>query len=115
MQEGGTGRFSCTLQLRNLTNMRKSALVTYVTAGYPTKQETPDIMLGMEAGGAGTLQGDWREQGSHIDKYAQTSSSWACPSQTPSPTVLLFRQQTLYVAFATTLQDVPDSPRYSKP
>jgi tryptophan synthase alpha subunit len=32
----------------------KSALVTYVTAGYPTAQDTPDIMLGMEAGGAGT-------------------------------------------------------------
>ncbi|KAF2105362.1 tryptophan synthase-like protein [Lophiotrema nucula] len=31
----------------------RSALVTYVTAGYPTAQETPDIMLGMEAGGAG--------------------------------------------------------------
>jgi hypothetical protein len=32
----------------------QSALVTYVTAGYPTAQDTPDIMLGMEAGGAGT-------------------------------------------------------------
>ena len=31
----------------------QSALVTYVTAGYPTAQDTPDIMLGMEAGGAG--------------------------------------------------------------
>lgn len=31
----------------------RSALVTYVTAGYPTAEETPDIMLGMEAGGAG--------------------------------------------------------------
>lgn len=27
--------------------------MTYVTAGYPTAEETPDIMLGMEAGGAG--------------------------------------------------------------
>ena len=33
--------------------MMQSALVTYVTAGFPTPQETPDIMLGMEAGGAG--------------------------------------------------------------
>jgi tryptophan synthase alpha subunit len=33
----------------------QSALVTYVTAGFPTAQETPDIMLGMEAGGAGTF------------------------------------------------------------
>jgi tryptophan synthase len=31
----------------------RSALVTYVTAGYPTAEETPDIMLAMEAGGAG--------------------------------------------------------------
>jgi len=31
----------------------KSALVTYVTAGYPTIGETVDILLGMEAGGAG--------------------------------------------------------------
>lgn len=34
----------------------QSALVTYVTAGFPTAQETPDIMLGMEAGGAGTCR-----------------------------------------------------------
>ena len=31
----------------------RSALVTYFTCGYPTKDETPDIMLGLEAGGAG--------------------------------------------------------------
>ena len=31
----------------------RSALVTYVTAGYPTTDETVDIMLGMEAGGSG--------------------------------------------------------------
>ncbi|KAF2730031.1 hypothetical protein EJ04DRAFT_537518 [Polyplosphaeria fusca] len=34
----------------------RSALVTYVTAGYPTAQETPDIMLGMEAGGADLIE-----------------------------------------------------------
>jgi len=34
----------------------RSALVTYVTAGYPTAQETPDIMLGMEAGGADIIE-----------------------------------------------------------
>lgn len=33
----------------------QSALITYVTAGYPTPEETPDIMLAMEAGGAGTM------------------------------------------------------------
>lgn len=32
---------------------RRPALVTYVTAGFPTAEETPDIMLGMQAGGAG--------------------------------------------------------------
>ncbi|PBP22034.1 putative tryptophan synthase [Diplocarpon rosae] len=31
----------------------RSAFVTYVTAGYPTPNETVDIMLGMEAGGSG--------------------------------------------------------------
>lgn len=34
---------------------QRSALVTYVTAGYPTADETVDIMLGMEAGGAGMV------------------------------------------------------------
>lgn len=34
----------------------RSALVTYVTAGYPTLEETPDIMLGMEAGGADLIE-----------------------------------------------------------
>ena len=31
----------------------RSALVTYVTAGYPSAEDTVDILLGMEAGGAG--------------------------------------------------------------
>ena len=35
---------------------RRPALVTYVTAGYRTKDETPDIMLGMEAGGADVIE-----------------------------------------------------------
>jgi hypothetical protein len=29
------------------------ALVTYVTAGFPTPAETVEVLLGMEAGGAG--------------------------------------------------------------
>jgi tryptophan synthase len=33
----------------------RSALVAYVTAGYPTVGETVDILLAMEAGGAGEL------------------------------------------------------------
>ncbi|KAL4987087.1 tryptophan synthase beta subunit-like PLP-dependent enzyme [Aspergillus falconensis] len=32
----------------------RPALVTYVTAGFPTAEETPDIMLGMQTGGAET-------------------------------------------------------------
>lgn len=35
---------------------QRSALVTYVTAGYPTTDETVDILLGMEAGGAGMVE-----------------------------------------------------------
>lgn len=31
----------------------RAALVTYVTAGYPTADGTPEIMLAMQAGGAG--------------------------------------------------------------
>lgn len=31
----------------------RPALVTYVTAGFPRVEETRDILLGMQAGGAG--------------------------------------------------------------
>jgi tryptophan synthase len=31
----------------------RPALVTYVTAGFPELNDTVDVMLGMEAGGAG--------------------------------------------------------------
>ncbi|KAI9791851.1 MAG: tryptophan synthetase [Peltula sp. TS41687] len=34
----------------------RSALVTYVTAGFPSPEETIDIMLGMEAGGADLIE-----------------------------------------------------------
>ncbi|GAB7362500.1 hypothetical protein MBLNU230_g2821t1 [Neophaeotheca triangularis] len=34
----------------------RPALVTYVTAGYPTIEETPDILLGMEAGGSDVIE-----------------------------------------------------------
>ena len=34
---------------------KRPALVTYVTAGYPTADETVDILLGLEAGGAGKI------------------------------------------------------------
>lgn len=32
---------------------KRPALVGYFTAGYPTVEETPDIMLGLQAGGVG--------------------------------------------------------------
>lgn len=32
---------------------KRAALVSYVTAGYPTVEETVDILLGLENGGAG--------------------------------------------------------------
>ncbi|KAF7714921.1 Uncharacterized protein PECH_007835 [Penicillium ucsense] len=34
----------------------RPALVTYVTAGFPTAEETPDVMLGMQAGGADVIE-----------------------------------------------------------
>ena len=34
--------------------------MTYVTAGFPTAPETVDILLGMEAGGAGRLNSSHR-------------------------------------------------------
>ncbi|KAH7366896.1 tryptophan synthase [Plectosphaerella cucumerina] len=34
----------------------RSALVTYVTAGYPTAEETPDILLALEKGGADVIE-----------------------------------------------------------
>jgi tryptophan synthase len=33
----------------------RTALVGYFTAGYPTVEETPDIMLGLQAGGVGMI------------------------------------------------------------
>ncbi|OTB04822.1 hypothetical protein M426DRAFT_320406 [Hypoxylon sp. CI-4A] len=35
---------------------KRAALVTYVTAGYPTPEDTPDILLGMQKGGADVLE-----------------------------------------------------------
>lgn len=31
----------------------RAALVGYFTSGYPTAEETPDVMLGLQAGGVG--------------------------------------------------------------
>lgn len=38
---------------------QRSAFVTYVTAGYPTANETVNIMLAMETGGAGMLETEY--------------------------------------------------------
>lgn len=35
---------------------KRPALVTYMTAGYPTAAETVNVLLGMEAGGAGRTE-----------------------------------------------------------
>lgn len=37
----------------------RPALVAYVTAGFPTVEETPEIMLALEAGGAGESLGTY--------------------------------------------------------
>jgi tryptophan synthase len=34
---------------------KRAALVAYITAGYPTVEETVDILLGLENGGAGMI------------------------------------------------------------
>jgi hypothetical protein len=55
MQEGGKSKINSNLIIAtlSLTLYSQPALVTYVTAGFPTPQETPDVLLAMEAGGAG--------------------------------------------------------------
>jgi tryptophan synthase len=46
---------------------KRPALVTYVTAGYPTPEETVDVLLGMEAGGAGTR---------YLTSFRNVSANW---------------------------------------
>ena len=41
------------MRVGSLLTVYKAALVTYVTAGFPTSEDTPDILLAMERGGAG--------------------------------------------------------------
>lgn len=69
MQEGRKSKFALRqlklpLQLcvpDYLLTITQPALVTYVTAGFPTAGETVDILLGMEAGGAGKkLEFNWQ-------------------------------------------------------
>ncbi|CAG8102510.1 unnamed protein product [Penicillium nalgiovense] len=40
----------------NCKAQNRAALITYVTAGFPTISETPEIMLAMQAGGADIIQ-----------------------------------------------------------
>lgn len=51
----------------------RSALVTYVTAGYPTQEETVEILLGLEAGGAGKAPKTLIETSIAKEDYVQTS------------------------------------------
>lgn len=44
------------LRLTTCDPIEQAALVTYVTAGYPKADDTPEIMLAMERGGSGELQ-----------------------------------------------------------
>lgn len=34
---------------------KRAALISYITAGYPSVDETVDVLLGLENGGAGRL------------------------------------------------------------
>ena len=47
---------------------KRAALVAYVTAGYPSVEEAVDIMLGLEAGGAGESRPSSRGKGYGIDR-----------------------------------------------
>lgn len=71
-------------------------LVTYVTAGLPSVAETPDIMLGMQAGGSGESPLAVRKAIELIDLFlnSKTSSSLDYHSQTRSPMVPRFRGPT---------------------
>ena len=72
---------------------KRSALVTYVTAGYPTAEETPDIMLGMEAGGAGRKTLLKASFGGADLFTSKTSLSLVCRSQTLSQMVPRYKSQ----------------------
>ena len=57
--------------------MMQAALVTYVTAGYPTEHETVDILLGMQAGGAGMflVYINCLQMSNYTARYHRTRSS----------------------------------------
>ena len=66
MQEGKQGEIhTCVRNTKTsgstgLIRFRQTVFVTYVTAGFPTPDETVKILLGMEAGGAGYCTSDYR-------------------------------------------------------
>lgn len=43
------------VSITDMMLIQQAALVTYVTAGFPQPQDTPDILLSMEKGGSGTF------------------------------------------------------------
>lgn len=59
----------------NALDLQQSALVTYVTAGYPKPEDTADICLSMERGGAGTP---------HQAPFIAAALGWLL-TQTPAP------------------------------
>ena len=73
--------------------------MTYVTAGYPTAEETVDVMLGMEAGGAGKKECQIEVEGSNTDGWRKMLSNSVFLSQTQLPMVQLFKKPTLFVYF----------------
>lgn len=73
---------------------QRAALVTYVTAGYPTSEETVDILLAMEAGGAGQIIFDC-PIGILLTSFDQISLSSVSHSQIQLRTDPQYRKQTL--------------------
>lgn len=69
-------------------------LVTYVTAGLPSIADTPDIMLGMQAGNSGESLLGVEISIELIDLFPnlKISSSLDYPSLTRSPMVPRFRE-----------------------
>lgn len=68
----------------------RPALVTYVTAGFPTPEETPGILLGMQAGGSGEFTKP-NPQLRRTDDNIKTSSSLDSLSRTQLRTDQLFK------------------------
>jgi tryptophan synthase len=81
--------------------------VTYVTAGFPTPEETVDILLGMEAGGAGKYS-NWHIKGTLLTAL-QTSLNLVFPSLTQLLMAQPFKSQIPSVPTWQTLIPLPCS------